>query len=308
MEELVGRIFAGHLRSIIGSLTVEEIIRERDRLAQEVKDGSHGEMEKLGIVVDSLQIQEIEDSTGYINNIAAPHAAAVASQARIAGAKADQEATEREQEAAALKAQYTRDTAIKQAGFSAETEQAKAKAAQAGPLAEAQASQQVIEQQTMLAERAAQLTEKRLESEVRRPADAEAYKTRTQADADRDKVKAETEAEAFRQRALAEANRDTVNFTTEAEANRQRMIATRRRRPRRCGPPPTPRPRSTRPTARRMRSARWLRPRPRPSTPGPRPSADGNQALIAANKLIDVLPQPRPEAAQGDRRGRTSPS
>ena len=74
-------------------------------------------MEKLGIVVDSLQIQEIEDSTGYINNIAAPHAAAVASQARIASAKADQEATQREQEAAALKAEYTRDTAIKQAGF-----------------------------------------------------------------------------------------------------------------------------------------------------------------------------------------------
>src|ERR1700722_4550034 len=50
MEELVGRIFAGHLRSIIGSLTVEEIIRERDRLAQEVKDGSHSEREKVGSV------------------------------------------------------------------------------------------------------------------------------------------------------------------------------------------------------------------------------------------------------------------
>ncbi|HEU5387893.1 MAG TPA: flotillin family protein [Streptosporangiaceae bacterium] len=51
MEELVGRVFAGHLRSIIGGLTVESIIRERDRVAQEVKDGSHSEMEKLGIVV-----------------------------------------------------------------------------------------------------------------------------------------------------------------------------------------------------------------------------------------------------------------
>ena len=79
MEELVGRIFAGHLRSIIGGLTVEQIIRERDRVAQEIKDGSHAEMEKLGIVVDALQIQEIEDNTGYINNLAAPHAAAVAS-------------------------------------------------------------------------------------------------------------------------------------------------------------------------------------------------------------------------------------
>src|SRR5271170_7450335 len=117
MEDLVGRVFAGHLRSIVGGLTVEQIVRERDRVAQEVKDGSHGEMEKLGIVVDSLQIQEIEDATGYINNIAAPHAAAVASQARMAAAKADQDATQREQEAAAFKAQYLRDAEIKQAGF-----------------------------------------------------------------------------------------------------------------------------------------------------------------------------------------------
>ena len=61
METLVGRVFAGHLRSIIGGLTVEQIIRERDRVAQEIKDGSHAEMEKLGIVVDALEIQEIED-------------------------------------------------------------------------------------------------------------------------------------------------------------------------------------------------------------------------------------------------------
>src|SRR5437588_1868111 len=197
MEELVGRIFAGHLRSIIGSLTVEQLIRERERLAQEVKDGSHSEMEKLGIVVDALQIQEIEDSSGYIKNLAAPHAAAVASQARVAGAKADEEATQREQEAAALKAQYLRDTEIKQAGFAAETEQAKARAAQAGPLAEAQASQEVTEQQTVLAQKAAELTEKRLQSDVRRPADAEAYKVRTLAEGERDRTKLETEAEAF---------------------------------------------------------------------------------------------------------------
>src|SRR5579859_7810257 len=140
MEVLVGRVFAGHLRSIVGGLTVENIIRERDRVAQEIKDGSHAEMEKLGIVVDALEIQEIEDGSGYISNLAAPHSAAVASQARIAQAKADQEAAEREQEAAALKYQYARDTAIKQAGFQAETEEANARAAQAGPLAQAKAT------------------------------------------------------------------------------------------------------------------------------------------------------------------------
>jgi hypothetical protein len=78
-----------------------------------------------------MQIQEIADGSGYIENIAAPHAVAVASQARIAAAKADQEAFEREQQAAALKAQYQRDTTIKQAGFQAEVEQARARAAQA---------------------------------------------------------------------------------------------------------------------------------------------------------------------------------
>ena len=299
MEELVGRIFAGHLRSIIGSLTVEEIIRERDRLASEVKDGSHGEMEKLGIVVDSLQIQEIEDSTGYINNIAAPHAAAVASQARIAAAKADQEATQREQEASALKAEYVRDTAIKQSGFTAETEQAKAKAAQAGPLAEAEASQQVIEQQTHLAERAAQLTDKRLESDVRRPADAEAYKTRTLADGNRDKVKAETEAEAFRLRTLAEANRDTVKFNTEAEANRQRMIAeaSADAEKTRAAADATAKKHEADGDAyaqRTVAAAEAEAINVRAAS-----LADGNQALIAANKLIDALPTLVAEAAKG---------
>jgi flotillin len=235
MEVLVGRVFAGHLRSIIGGLTVENIIRERDRVAQEVKDGSHAEMEKLGIVVDALEIQEIEDGSGYINNLAAPHAASVASQARIAKAHADQEAAEQELAAAAMKAQFERDTAIKRAGFVAETDQAQAAAAQAGPLAQAQATQQVIQQQTALAQRQAELAAQRLEAEVRRPADAEAYRTRTLAEAERDQVRFAADAEAYRTRALAEA---------QAEAIRARAGSLR----------------------------------------------EGNQELIAANRLIEILP------------------
>jgi len=244
MEVLVGRVFAGHLRSIIGGLTVEQILRERDRVAQEVKDGSHAEMGKLGIVVDALEIQEIEDSSGYISNLAAPHAAAVASQARIAKARADQEATERELAAASMKAQFERDMVIKRAGFLAETEEAKARAAQAGPLAEAQASQQVIQQQTALAQRQAELAAQRLEAEVRRPADAEAYRKRTLAEADRDQIRFTAEAEAFRQRAIAEAD---------AEANNARAASLR----------------------------------------------EGNQKLIAANRLVEILPALVEAAARG---------
>ena len=225
MEELCGRIFAGHLRSIVGSLTVEDIIRERDKVSQEVKDGSHTEMEKLGIVVDGLQIQEIEDPTGYIANLAAPHAAAVASAARIAAAERDQEAAEKEQQAARAKAQFERETAIAKARIEAEVQEAQAQAAQAGPLAQAKASQDVIAEQTALAEREAALTDKKLESEVRRPADAEAYKQRTLAEAARDALKHTTEGEAFRQRTMAEASRDTTIFNTEAEAKRRRALA-----------------------------------------------------------------------------------
>jgi len=244
MEILVGRVFAGHLRSIVGGLTVEQIIRERDRVAQEVKDGSHSEMEKLGIVVDALEIQEMEDTQGYINNLAASDAAAGASQARIAKAKADQEATERELAAASMKAQFERDMAIKRAGFLAETEEAKARAAQAGPLVEAQASQQVIQQQTALAQRQAELAAQRLEAEVRRPADAEAYRTRTLAEAGRDQARFAAEAEAYRTRAIAEA---------QAEANRARAASLR----------------------------------------------DGNQELIAANRLVEILPALVEAAARG---------
>jgi uncharacterized membrane protein YqiK len=299
MEELVGRIFAGHLRSIIGSLTVEEIIRERDRLAQEVKEGSHGEMEKLGIVVDSLQIQEIEDASGYINNIAAPFAAAVASQARIASAHADQAATQQEQSAAALKAEYQRNTEIKMAGFSAEVEQAKAAAAQSGPLAQAKATQDVITQQTTLAEREAELTDKRLESEVRRPADAEAYKTRTLADANRDKVKAETEAEAFRQRTIAEASRDTVNFQTEAEANRQRKIAEASADAEKIRAEADAQAKKHEADGDAYAERTVAEAQAKAINMRADALSEGNQALIAANKLIEILPGLVQAAAQG---------
>src|SRR5947209_3036225 len=78
MPVLTGRIFAGHLRSIIGSMTVEEIITERQRLASEVLDGSKEEMARMGLIVDSLQIQSIDDMrVGYIAAMAAPHNAAI---------------------------------------------------------------------------------------------------------------------------------------------------------------------------------------------------------------------------------------
>src|SRR5882762_510200 len=164
MEKRVHNVFAGHLRAIVGNMTVEEMIRDREKLTQLTRESSGTEMEKLGLVVDSLQIQEIEDPTGYIQNLGKPHAAAVASQARIAQADADRLATEKEQEAEALKAEARRNASIKQSGFQAEIDQAASRAEQSGPLAEAAARQEVVVQETKVAQLEADREEQRLQA------------------------------------------------------------------------------------------------------------------------------------------------
>jgi UDP-N-acetylmuramate--alanine ligase len=195
MPNLVGQIFAGHLRSIIGSMTVEDIVRNRQALATEVLDASKEEMARLGLLVDSFQIQSIDDSgQGYIAAMAAPNVAAVQREAAIAQAKADQAAAQARQESLRQQAQYERDTAIAKAQNGAEVNkaqadadrasaiaqaeakkqvaQAEAEANQAGPLAQAQAKQAVFEAQTKAAAKQARLREQELVGERVKPAQA----------------------------------------------------------------------------------------------------------------------------------------
>src|SRR5450432_865252 len=127
MSTLTGRIFSGHLRSIVGSMTVEEIVTERQKLATEVLDGSKAEMAKIGLVVDSLQIQSIDDlGAGYITAMAAPHNAAIQRQAKIAQAQADQASAEAQQASIRKQAEYQRETAVVQAKYKAEVDRAQA--------------------------------------------------------------------------------------------------------------------------------------------------------------------------------------
>jgi flotillin len=197
MSTLTGRIFAGHLRSIIGSMTVEEIVTERQKLALEVLDGSKAEMAKIGLTVDSLQIQSIDDmNTGYIDAMAAPHTAAIQRQAQIAQAQATQAAAEAQQESKRNQAEYARKTAIVQAEYKAEVDRAQAEAGQAGPLSQAQAQREVIAAQTELAVREAELRQQQLVAEVVRPAEADAQRVRILAQAEAERMKIQAEAAA----------------------------------------------------------------------------------------------------------------
>jgi flotillin len=201
MSTLTGRIFAGHLRSIIGSMTVEEIVTERQKLATEVLDGSKAEMAKIGLTVDSLQIQSIDDmNSGYIDAMAAPHNSAIQRQAQIAQAQANQQAAEAQQESQRKQAEYARHTAVVQAQYKAEIDKAQAEAAQVGPLAQAQATMSVLSAQTELAHRQAELRQRQLVAEVVKPAEAEAEKVRILAEADAQRMTILAEAAASNNR------------------------------------------------------------------------------------------------------------
>src|SRR6202022_4356098 len=201
MSGLAGRIFAGHLRSFIGSMTVEQIIRERQKLATEVLDGSKEEMARIGLSVDALQIQSIDDgSLGYITAMSAPFNAAIQQQAQIAQAQANQASAEAEQESQRKQAEFARQTAIVRAQYKAEVDKAQAQAAQSGPLAEAQAQREVLEMRTELAQRAAELRHPELGAEVAKQAEAEAERVRILAIADAEKMKIQAEAAASHNR------------------------------------------------------------------------------------------------------------
>jgi flotillin len=224
MDVKVHNVFAGHLRSIVGTMTVEDLIRNRDALTKATRESSSSEMQRLGLTIDSLQIQEIEDNSGYIDNLSMPEASRVAKEARIAQAASDREATQREQEADALKVASQSESQMKQAVARANAQRAQAEAEQAGPLAAATARQQVVVQETKVAELEAQRVEQKLQADVRKPADAEAYKTRTISEATRDARISQAEAQAREVELQAGADAKRVKLEAEATSTRTEQI------------------------------------------------------------------------------------
>ena len=227
LESKVQNVFVGHLRAIAGSMTVEEMISDQDKFAQQVRDRCTSEMESFGLVIDSFQIQSITSPSNYIENLAVPHQAAVEQDARIARAQADQTAVAQEQTAQGQIAESIRGTEIKKAGFQAEIDRAQRQASQQGPLAEAQARQAVVEQETRVAELQAQQKEMQLQVDVRKPADAEAYRQTTLASAGRDvRIRqAEAAAQEIKLAAEAQANATRINGQAEADAIKARGLA-----------------------------------------------------------------------------------
>jgi flotillin len=214
VPEIVRNVMEGSLRTIIGQLTVSELIRDREVFAARVQEVASGDLQGTGLAIDVFTIQSISDTEQYIENLGRKAAAEVRRDAEIAEASAEREA--REQQALAKQAIFEAEkaTSLKEQSVLQQVAGAQARAEQAKPLADAQARREVVLQETEVAELVAQRRDKELDAEIRRTADAQRYAAEQSAEASRYSVKAQ--AEAARDRRLLEAEAERANLEAEA--------------------------------------------------------------------------------------------
>jgi flotillin len=194
-HRLVFQTLEGHLRAILGTLTVEEINNDRQSFAQKLTTEAAGDLEKMGIGLDALTIQEISDEEGYLDALGQRRTAEVQRDAEIGKAEAMRDSKikaalamqEGEKVRLASEADIAasaRETEVKRAKFQAEIKREQATAEQAGPLSDAKARQEVVaeevrierirtQEQIAVQEQEVLRREKELEATVVKKAEAE---------------------------------------------------------------------------------------------------------------------------------------
>ncbi|MGD9607415.1 MAG: flotillin family protein, partial [Leucobacter sp.] len=220
IDESTQEVLSGSLRSIIGGLTVLQIIRDRAVVAQSVLEAAEEALTKQGLVVDTLQIQEIRDGADYITNIGRPEAAKVRQLADIAETNAYQASEEAKIGAEKVLLDRNRELKLRQAEIQAETDKASAQAAAADPLEQAIQKQAIVQQQEITAQREVALRKEQLNADVRAVAEAEAYRVEALAKAEAAAAvsRAEAEARALETKGLAEAKATEAKGLAEAQA------------------------------------------------------------------------------------------
>ncbi|WP_127465960.1 flotillin family protein [Streptomyces sp. B27] len=218
-------VLSGALRAIVGRMSVEDIIRDRAAFAGQVAEEAETSLSGQGLILDAFQIQDITTEGSYLEDLGRPEAARAKQEADIAEAIAKRASEQARLKAAEEIAIAERTYYLKQAEIKAETEAAAAKANAAGPLAEAARQQEVLQEQEKVAERQAALTDRELDTKVRKPADAARYQAEQEAEARRIALVKEAEADAERSRLTGEGEKlhrsalaDAVRIEGEAEA------------------------------------------------------------------------------------------
>ncbi len=240
LEHEAREVLEGHLRAILGTMTVEEIYKNRDKFSQEVQRVASQDLAKMGLVIVSFTIKDLRDNKGYLESLGKPRIAQVKRDAdiatavaeketRIEQAKAAKEAKREELERATEIAEAEKMNQLKVAEYRQEQEVAKARADQAYSLEKARASQdvkaqemeiEIIERQKQieLEEKEIQRREKQYDAEVKKKAEADRYAVEQAALAEKARKKSESESNQYRITTLAEAEAQQVKAQGLAKA------------------------------------------------------------------------------------------
>jgi flotillin len=249
IKNIAMQTLEGHLRAILGTMTVEEIYQNRDAFASKVQEVAAGDMANMGMGIVSFTIRDIRDSQGYLDALGKPRIAQVKRDAQIAQAEADRDATIRSAQAtqAGQEAKFAADTKIAEAQrdyqtnvatYQAAVNQKKAEADLAydlqkfktGQLVKAEEVQvNIVEKQKQIELQQQEILrrQRELEATVQKPADAERYRVETLANAKKFQLETEAAGAASATKATGFANADVSKATgvAEAEANKARGLA-----------------------------------------------------------------------------------
>lgn len=242
---------AGHLRGIIGTLTLEELYRDQKRFQESVRSEAHQDLEGMGFEFKSFTFQEIHDDEGYLNALGQPKIQEALKNARIATAQADRDAKIEEEAARQQKEQkrFGVDTEIadaekslslKKATIRQEVDVANAQAVKAGEM-------ELKVQDISIAAKEVDRQKLELNATIREQADAKKYEAERLADADQYRVErsaaaerkrreeaalalkaegqAQAEAESVQRREIGLAEAEAIQAKGEAEAKARRLLA-----------------------------------------------------------------------------------
>ena len=221
IETSTEEVLSGSVRSIVGQLTVTEIITNRSALQGQVLEAVRDSLDVQGLQIDTLQIKEIDDDNGYIRDLGRGEAARVKQVAEIAESVSRQASEEARIAADQAVAESQRALDLRNAEIQKETDKARAEADASRPLAEAIAQQEVVAQQEITAGKRVGLRKQELDAEIRAVADAEAYAVQKNAEASAGAAVAAANADRDARRSSAEA----IEAEGLAERNRRRSAA-----------------------------------------------------------------------------------
>merc|ERR1719154_614897 len=224
ITETILQTLEGHLRAILGTLTVEEVYKDRDMFANLVRDIAKPDVGKMGIEILSFTIKDVYDNVDYLASLGKSQTAAVKRDAEIGVAQANRDAGIREAECekSAMDIKYSTDTKIEdnsrafklqKANFDKEVNTAKAEAQLAYELQAAKIQQGIKQEELQI-----QVVERRKQIEI------EEQEIQIQVVERRKQIEIEEQAEAYKVQTVAEGNRTRVVESAKADGEKIRLI------------------------------------------------------------------------------------